>query len=46
MGHTPTVTNGLGAAAIWADNLKPLMYLGLLGALGGLMFWASAPGHQ
>ena len=36
---TPTATNGLSTAAIWVSYIKPLMYLGLLGAFGGLVFW-------
>jgi hypothetical protein len=27
-------------AAMWADYIKPLIYFGLLGAWGGLVFWA------
>jgi hypothetical protein len=38
-GGTPTASNGLNTAAIWVSYIKPLMYLGLLGALGGLIFW-------
>jgi hypothetical protein len=36
---TPTATYGLSTAAIWASYIKPLIYLGLLGAFGGLVFW-------
>jgi hypothetical protein len=36
---TPTATYGLSTAAIWVSYIKPLIYLGLLGALGGLVFW-------
>ena len=35
----PTTTNGLSTAAIWGSYIKPIMYLGLLGAFGGLVFW-------
>jgi hypothetical protein len=38
-GGTPTATNGLSTAAIWVSYIKPLVYLGLLGAFGGLVFW-------
>jgi hypothetical protein len=30
-------------AAIWVSHIKPLIYLGLLGALGGLVFWVVLP---
>jgi hypothetical protein len=40
-GATLTATNGLSTAAIWFSYIKPLMYLGLLGALGGLIFWVA-----
>jgi hypothetical protein len=33
------VTNGLSTAEIWVSYIEPLMYLGLLGAFGGLVFW-------
>jgi hypothetical protein len=33
-------TNALNTAAIWVGYMKPLMYLGPLGALGGIVFWA------
>ena len=36
---TPPTTNGLITAAIWGSYIKPIMYLGLLGAFGGLVFW-------
>ena len=36
---TPPATNGLITGAIWVSYIKPLMYLGLLGAFGGLIFW-------
>jgi hypothetical protein len=38
-GGTPAATDGLSTAAIWVSYIKPLMYLGLLGAFGGLNFW-------
>ena len=43
-GGAPMVTNGMSAAAIWVSYMKPLMYLGLLGAFGGLVFWAVLTG--
>ena len=36
---TPPTTNGLITAAIWGSYIKSIMYLGLLGAFGGLVFW-------
>jgi hypothetical protein len=38
-GGTPTAISGLSTAAIWVSYIKPVMYLGLLGAFGGLVFW-------
>ena len=38
-GGTATATNGLSTAAIWGSYIKPLMYFGLLGAFGALVFW-------
>jgi hypothetical protein len=38
-GDTPTATNGLGTAAMRASYVTPLIYFGLLGALGGFVFW-------
>jgi hypothetical protein len=36
---TPTATDALRTAAIWVSYIKALIYLGLLGAFGGLVFW-------
>ena len=36
---TSTATNGLSTAAMWVNYIKPPIYLGPLGALGGLIFW-------
>ena len=38
-GDTPSAANGLSTAAVWLSYITPLMYLGLLGAFGGLAFW-------
>ena len=38
-GGTSTATNGLSTAAIWVSYIRPLIYLGLLGAFGALAFW-------
>ena len=40
---TPTATYGLSTAAIWASYIKPLIYLGSLGGVGGLVFWVVLP---
>jgi SAM-dependent methyltransferase len=39
-GGTPTPTDGLSTAALWVSYVQPLAYFGLLGALGGIVFWA------
>lgn len=38
VGGTPT--DGLSTAALWVSYVQPLVYFGLLGALGGIVFWA------
>ena len=38
-GGRPTQSVGLNTAALWADYVLPLIYFGLLGALGGIAFW-------
>jgi hypothetical protein len=38
-GGTPTAISGLSTSAIWVSYIKSVMYLGLLGAFGGLVFW-------
>ena len=38
VGATPT--DGLSTASLWVSYVQPLMYFGLLGALGGIVFWA------
>jgi hypothetical protein len=38
-GDRAIVANGIDTAAIWVGSVKPLMYLGLLGAFGALVFW-------
>jgi hypothetical protein len=35
----PTITNGVLIAAAWVGYVKPVIYCGSLGALGGLVFW-------
>ena len=35
----PTITNGVLIAAAWVGYVKPIIYCGSLGALGGLVFW-------
>jgi hypothetical protein len=35
----PTIIDGVVTAAEWASYVKPLIYFGSLGALGGLAFW-------
>jgi hypothetical protein len=34
-----SVANAVTTAAMWGGYIKPLMYFGLLGALGGFAFW-------
>jgi hypothetical protein len=35
----PTITNGVLIATAWVGYVKPVIYCGSLGALGGLVFW-------
>src|SRR5260370_8815362 len=37
----PTIINGIIAAAGSVDYVKPVIYCGMLGALGGLAFWVA-----
>jgi hypothetical protein len=36
----PTIINGVITAAEWVSYVKPVIYCGSYGALGGLAFWA------
>ena len=35
----PTITNGVLIATAWVGYVRPVIYCGSLGALGGLVFW-------
>jgi hypothetical protein len=37
----PTIVNGLITAAGWVSYVKPVVYCGLFGALGGFAFWVA-----
>jgi hypothetical protein len=37
----PTIINGVIIAAGWVSYVKPLIYFGSLGALGGFAFWVA-----
>jgi SAM-dependent methyltransferase len=39
-GGTPAPSDGLNTAALWVGYVQPLVYFGLLGAFGGIVFWA------
>jgi hypothetical protein len=40
----PTIIEGVITAAGWVSYLKPVIYCGALGALGGLAFWVALRG--
>ncbi len=37
----PTIINGIITAAEWVSYIRPLIYFGSFGALGGFAFWAA-----
>jgi hypothetical protein len=37
----PTIIDGIITAAAWVNYIKPLIYFGLFGALGGFAFWVA-----